>query len=84
MDCIRSKIVKTRKEHKCFGCFSIIEIGSNAELNVNVCDGSIYHIYFCEKCLYHQEKYCNNCKDKCKDIEGFPEGYIKECEHYKK
>lgn len=80
---IRSKIVKVRKLHKCFGCLSTINIGEKAEINTNVFDGSIYNIYFCLRCLKYQKTYCSKCKNTCEDLsmDGFPEGYIRECDN---
>lgn len=49
--------VKTRKDHKCFGCERIIPAGSVIEDSVCVEDGEIYHVRMCEVCKFIAAKF---------------------------
>lgn len=74
--CLRSGMVKTRKEHKCHGCGEVIPIGTTIRSQTNVFDGEVYTLYMCDKCL----NWCKgkNCKS-CIESEDAGPGYIKEC-----
>jgi predicted SprT family Zn-dependent metalloprotease len=50
MEVIWFKNVKTRKEHKCWGCAETIPAGTNVVKTTTVNDGRIGDAYWCEKC----------------------------------
>lgn len=82
-ECIYIKIVKTKKLHQCFGCFKKIKKGEIAELSTHIIDDKIYSIYLCKDCIEHVNKYCNKCDHKCDDVDGFSQGYVRDCDYYK-
>jgi hypothetical protein len=47
---ISNKIVKTRKEHKCWGCARSFPKNSNLEAVTAEDEGKIYTNYWCEVC----------------------------------
>ena len=51
MYCIRSKDVKTRKAHHCWGCGREFPAGSQLEANVCVDDGKASTSYWCPVCI---------------------------------
>ncbi|MGE5437503.1 MAG: hypothetical protein ACM3O3_09780 [Syntrophothermus sp.] len=55
----RNKIVKTRKDHKCAFCSSVIPKGFNAEYNCGLYEGDFHSFYICEFCNKFIEEY--NC-----------------------
>ncbi|MBS3937528.1 MAG: hypothetical protein KGZ50_02985 [Peptococcaceae bacterium] len=70
---IREKIVKTRKDHRCFGCCEKIPAGSEVHAEICAGDGGIYTLYFCEVCWM----FMNENRDLCEDCDGFVyEGWI--------
>jgi hypothetical protein len=73
---IRDGIVKTRKEHICYGCLKTINKGKTAQSVTYTYDGDIYTSYMCDIC----KDWCTNrnCRD-CHDYETAHEGFIKEC-----
>lgn len=76
-DFIRSqKIMKTRKEHRCFVCGELIHKGSPAVEWVSV-DGKIFSSHCHEKCWEIAEGICFPCGE-CGEY-GYQEGYLKEC-----
>ena len=46
----RQKIVKTTKEHKCFGCEKVFPEGTRMLFQETSRHGTIQRIYLCEKC----------------------------------
>lgn len=50
METLRSKIVTTRKVHRCFACLEKIETGSKAKMSTVVDQGDIWTNYYCECC----------------------------------
>ena len=46
----RQKIVKTTKEHKCFGCEKVFPQGTRMLFQETSKHGTIQRIYLCEKC----------------------------------
>ena len=46
---IRSKIVKTRKPHRCFGCARLFEAGTEM-LKEEVVDDGMWTCYLCNTC----------------------------------
>jgi hypothetical protein len=50
-ECLSEKKVKTRKPHRCHGCTQAYPAKSEMTLSVNVGDGEIYTLYFCENCM---------------------------------
>ena len=52
---LRNKIVKTRKDHCCFGCARIFPAGSEMEFSV-VKDDDIFNSYLCKTCLQIMNK----------------------------
>lgn len=51
MDIISSEIVKTRKDHRCWGCTKKIKKGSNVSRTVSADGGYIMQAYWCSKCV---------------------------------
>jgi len=47
---LRSKVVKTRKNHECFGCCRIMPKGSYLRYSVGVDGGDIQACYVCKVC----------------------------------
>jgi len=78
---IRSKLIKTRKQHKCFGCGDVIQSNSDNILCYTiVSDGEIYNTYMCQHCQKYYNENCKTCKNTCFDGEGYAENYIYDCE----
>lgn len=42
--CIKSKIVRTKKEHTCIGCGGTIDTGEHCNCSTQVYDGSIHNL----------------------------------------
>ena len=49
-DCLKAKIIKTRKPHKCWGCAREFPSGSTLEVNECVDNGDFHRAYWCETC----------------------------------
>lgn len=47
---IREKLVKTRKDHICFGCGRLFPAGTNMSFNVTAEDGVANNFYLCDTC----------------------------------
>ena len=90
MDILRDEDVKTRKDHRCFGCLEIIPKGSIAHVQVNTDAGylgSIYTHRSCEKIMkeisrdmYHGDTLEEGCvTEYLRDerFEGTPDEYVK-------
>lgn len=45
------KIVKTRKPHKCEGCFEEVPVGTEITNCTGVYEGDFYNYYMCDPCL---------------------------------
>ena len=50
MTCLSSKIVSTRKPHKCCGCMRTFPPKTRMEYTVSVDGGDFSTAYFCETC----------------------------------
>ncbi len=50
METISDKKVKTRKEHKCWGCMESIQIGTSVLRVTSVDGGEIASVYWCDRC----------------------------------
>jgi hypothetical protein len=74
MGILRDGVVKTRKDHKCYGCCNTIKKGETVYSQTNVYDGHIYTLYYCNIC----RDWCQECTD-CIDVEDAHEGFIGEC-----
>ena len=48
---LNSRLVKTRKPHKCFGCDRVFPAGTIMELSSVVDDGTLFGSYLCDTCL---------------------------------
>lgn len=57
MDIISSKIVKTRKDHYCFGCARKILKGNKMQRVKSVDMGSVSTAYWCDVCQKYWNKY---------------------------
>ena len=68
-------IKKTRKQHRCFACTEVIQIGSPAFKWVSVDGGLISSVYLHDKCGQIVRDKCFSCKE-CDD--GYYEGFIRE------
>ena len=47
---LRSKVVTTRKAHRCFGCGEEWPAGSQMHAEVTRGDGRVYTLYLCDEC----------------------------------
>lgn len=50
MDVLRSKQVKIRKPHKCWGCLRTFPAGTMMDYVVGVDGGEMYSVYWCDIC----------------------------------
>lgn len=79
---LRSKKVKTRKDHICQGCGKKIEKGSNVQADTLVDGGDIWRLYHCDECWNWWENVCGKCTSlkygQC-IAENYPIGAISEC-----
>ena len=50
MECLKDKIVKTRKPHNCWGCCRKFQKGSDRRYIVSVDGGSFSGSYWCKVC----------------------------------
>lgn len=69
---IVTKINKTRKPHKCFGCCEIIESGSKVRKTSGCDDGRMYAVYWCPTCCAVMDTMDTY------DLEAIDEGSIKD------
>lgn len=78
MRIISDKIVKTRKEHNCWGCTR--KQPTLSELQAVVCEdiGKIYMVYWCNTC----RKYMDDHLDFWERQQGFGFGELREYEDY--
>lgn len=90
MDVLRHEIIKTRKDHRCFGCLNIIPKGSMANIQVNNDGGTLNSLYShltCEKIINemaidmdYDDTYDEGCVTQYLRDEGFegtPEEYLR-------
>lgn len=75
---LAEKIVETRKNHRCFGCYRTIQPGERALRTVTVDGGYCYSIYTCADCQWHLD-HCEGCQDAWRDGD-LAEGYGKDCD----
>jgi hypothetical protein len=47
---VNERVVKTRKEHICFGCSVRIPVGTDSLLREGIVGGQPQSEYYCEKC----------------------------------
>jgi hypothetical protein len=68
--CLQDKTVKTRKEHRCSGCYKVFPKGRKLHYQSGVCDGDFYSVYICNPCRdeYHRSDYSD----------GYSEGDLRE------
>jgi predicted SprT family Zn-dependent metalloprotease len=52
MICLSNKIVRTRKDHKCWGCTKLFPKGSLLKKITSVDGGEILTVYYCGECQY--------------------------------
>ena len=57
MEYIRTKKVRTRKKHKCFGCGRNFPKGNELQCVTTVDNGSIFDDYWCDVCVRYWEKF---------------------------
>ena len=50
MECIKDHIVKTRKLHRCVGCYGLIFKGSWVRCQTVTSGGGIFNVYICDIC----------------------------------
>lgn len=72
---IKSKEVKIRKSHKCWGCGRLFHIGTLMESNTSTDNGKIFTTYLCETCQNVIDKYADWYEE-----EGF--GYMELINNY--
>lgn len=60
MDCISQVMVKTRKEHRCWGCGRTFPKGTKLERLTNVDGGEITTTYWCDTCRQYWTLFLNH------------------------
>lgn len=55
MDLHNRKLVKTRKEHKCEGCFEIISQGTEVTHCKGKWEGEFYDYHMCDPCIDYMD-----------------------------
>jgi len=55
MKCFGSKYVKTKKEHKCFGCIRKFPPETEMKYITNLTDDGFFSFYMCDICLEEVE-----------------------------
>ncbi|MDI6789943.1 MAG: hypothetical protein QME44_04545 [Thermodesulfobacteriota bacterium] len=60
---IREGEVKTRKDHRCFGCGEKIPVGTEVYSSTCTGDGCIYTLYLCTECREFMTDYPDLCED---------------------
>jgi hypothetical protein len=53
---LQRKFVKTKKDHRCFGCQGVIPSGRTVSKWAGICEGDFIHGYTCEICESVVEK----------------------------
>ena len=48
--CLTSKVVKTRKPHRCYGCYQLQPVGSLLRYESGTIDGGMWSSYMCPVC----------------------------------
>lgn len=73
------KRVKTKKEHRCWGCLEKFLKGSMMTVNSSVDSGQFNRVYFCDSCIEYLEKHKreNNYYS-----DGIDLGFVKESKEY--
>jgi hypothetical protein len=69
-DVLLNKIVKTRKEHSCWGCKRKFPKGTMMNLIKNAGEGIVFNSYWCEIC----DKYLQDNPDILMEGDGICEG----------
>jgi hypothetical protein len=59
-DCIRSKRVKTRKPHRCWGCWQQQPAGSEIMSTTSADGGEINTVYWCDVCVEYMRRHCQS------------------------
>lgn len=70
MTCLQDKIVKTKKEHRCFGCNKKFPPKRKLRYQAGTWEGEFYSAYMCEPC--YKELMINDYSD------GFCGGDLRE------
>ncbi len=52
IDILEDKIVKTRKDHNCWGCAEVISKKTNVKMVCSAEEGEITRTYWCDDCVY--------------------------------
>jgi len=74
---LRNDVVRVRKEHKCFGCLDVINIGENAIYLVEKDGGNFLISYWCKSCYTYMENNSHYFEDGINDGEMWEnDGYI--------
>jgi hypothetical protein len=74
-----SKIVVTKKEHRCTGCYDTFPAGTKMKKVSGHFDGDFYYGYLCNTCSEFLNKYS---KEYSIDTEGFLEGSLKDFDEW--
>ena len=56
-DILRWKDVKTRKPHKCWGCYKTYPAGTEMVSAAYADGGSVHGCYWCETCVEYMNRY---------------------------
>lgn len=72
------KRVKTKKEHRCWGCLENFPKGSMMTVNCSVDSGQFNRVYFYDSCIEYLETH----RSEYDPSEGIDLGFVKECKEY--
>ena len=72
LEILSQKIVKTRKEHQCWGCIEKIPVGTECDRTVTVDMGKAFSSYLCQNCM----DYCNEHLDMRDYEDGLDMGFV--------
>lgn len=77
---LKSKFVKTRKKHQCWGCLECISINEKAHYEVGIVDGDFCCGYLHEFCKNVLDHIYMDYLDHYEDVVS--EGFMKELDEY--
>ena len=76
MDILKHKKVKTRKQHYCYACHRSFPKGTELHNQINVFDGEIGSVYWCDTCEVIMQKHSDYVYDRSEGV--FPDGCVQD------
>lgn len=69
---LQNKVVKTKKEHRCYGCNRTFDAGAMLKYIAEADSGKVYSTYWCQTCDVYWATYMDNGDEiLCGDLKGY-------------